>query len=397
MNCTPIFERNFDSTAKIVINRGGTRSSKTYSIAQLSALWLMTGTLGEDEYVMSGTWSTVRKYRTTLDNTVIKDFEEIMHTEGWYSQVKHDKTRKTYKYKTRVVEFIGADDEQKLRGSKRKILYCNEANELGYKEEFFQLLMRTEHRIFLDFNPDDEDIWINTELEKRRAADKGDVEVIVSNYRDNTFLSQSLIEEIEYLEDTDPEFWKIYGLGQYGNITGLIYENVKIIKEVPTNARLIAYGVDFGYTNDPTVVIGVSREGDNVYIQEVEYSTGLTNQDITERITANGLDLRDEYICDSAEPKSIEELYRMGVNAKPAVKGKDSIVHGIQILKRYNLHVTENSLNVRSELRKYKWMVDRTGRSLNKPVDKFNHAMDAIRYVALIHLNENLKGVYHII
>ena len=397
MNCTPIFERNFDSTAKIVINRGGTRSSKTYSIAQLSALWLMTGTLGEDEYVMSGTWSTVRKYRTTLDNTVIKDFEEIMHTEGWYSQVKHDKTRKTYKYKTRVVEFIGADDEQKLRGSKRKILYCNEANELGYKEEFFQLLMRTEHRIFLDFNPDDEDIWINTELEKRRAADKGDVEVIVSNYRDNTFLSQSLIEEIEYLEDTDPEFWKIYGLGQYGNITGLIYEDVKIIKEVPTNARLIAYGVDFGYTNDPTVVIGVSREGYNVYIQEVEYSTGLTNQDITERITANGLDLRDEYICDSAEPKSIEELYRMGVNAKPAVKGKDSIVHGIQILKRYNLHVTENSLNVRSELRKYKWMVDRTGRSLNKPVDKFNHAMDAIRYVALIHLNENLKGVYHII
>ena len=397
MNCTPIFERNFDSTAKIVINRGGTRSSKTYSIAQLSALWLMTGTLGEDEYVMSGTWSTVRKYRTTLDNTVIKDFEEIMHTEGWYSQVKHDKTRKTYKYKTRVVEFIGADDEQKLRGSKRKILYCNEANELGYKEEFFQLLMRTEHRIFLDFNPDDEDIWINTELEKRRAADKGDVEVIVSNYRDNTFLSQSLIEEIEYLEDTDPEFWKIYGLGQYGNITGLIYEDVKIIKEVPNNARLIAYGVDFGYTNDPTVVIGVSREGDNVYIQEVEYSTGLTNQDITERITANGLDLRDEYICDSAEPKSIEELYRMGVNAKPAVKGKDSIVHGIQILKRYNLHVTENSLNVRSELRKYKWMVDRTGRSLNKPVDKFNHAMDAIRYVALIHLNENLKGVYHII
>ena len=397
MNCTPIFERNFDSTAKIVINRGGTRSSKTYSIAQLSALWLMTGTLGEDEYVMSGTWSTVRKYRTTLDNTVIKDFEEIMHTEGWYSQVKHDKTRKTYKYKTRVVEFIGADDEQKLRGSKRKILYCNEANELGYKEEFFQLLMRTEHRIFLDFNPDDEDIWINTELEKRRAADKGDVEVIVSNYRDNTFLSQSLIEEIEYLEDTDPEFWKIYGLGQYGNITGLIYEDVKIIKEVPTNARLIAYGVDFGYTNHPTAVIGISCEGDNVYIQEVEYSTGLTNQDITERITANGLDLRDEYICDSAEPKSIEELYRMGVNAKPAVKGKDSIVHGIQILKRYNLHVTENSLNVRSELRKYKWMVDRTGRSLNKPVDKFNHAMDAIRYVALIHLNENLKGVYHII
>ena len=275
MNCTPIFERNFDSTAKIVINRGGTRSSKTYSIAQLSALWLMTGTLGEDEYVMSGTWSTVRKYRTTLDNTVIKDFEEIMHTEGWYSQVKHDKTRKTYKYKTRVVEFIGADDEQKLRGSKRKILYCNEANELGYKEEFFQLLMRTEHRIFLDFNPDDEDIWINTELEKRRAADKGDVEVIVSNYRDNTFLSQSLIEEIEYLEDTDPEFWKIYGLGQYGNITGLIYEDVKIIKEVPTNARLIAYGVDFGYTNDPTVVLVYPVKGTMYIFKKLSIALGL--------------------------------------------------------------------------------------------------------------------------
>jgi phage terminase large subunit len=127
MKVTPIFEKNYDAQEKIVINRGGTRSSKTYSLAQLSALWLMTGCYGEGQYCLSGTWATVRKYRTTLDNTVVKDFEEIMHNEGFYDKVEHNKTKKTYKFEERVVRFMGADDEQKLRGNKQKILYCNEA------------------------------------------------------------------------------------------------------------------------------------------------------------------------------------------------------------------------------------------------------------------------------
>jgi len=397
MEVTPIFTKNRLTNKKIVVNRGGTRSSKTYSIAQLCALWLMTGECGKGNYIHKGTWTTVRKYRTNLDTTVIKDFEEILHNNGFYSQITHNKTRKTYKYSNRLVEFIGADDEQKLRGAKRNILYCNEANELSYKKEFFQLLMRTEDKIFIDFNPDDEDIWINTELEKKRYFDKKDVEVIVSTYKDNTFLPQSLVSEIEYLQQTDPDFWKIYGLGEYGNISGLIYENVKVVNKIPENAKIVCTGLDFGFTNDPTAIIQVFKHDKDLYLKELIYESGLTNEDIADRLKSLGYTMQDEVICDSAEPKSIEELYRQRINAKPTKKGKDSINNGIDILKRYNIHVTEDSLNLRKEFRSYKWATDKTGNSIGKPIDNFNHAMDAVRYVAAIHLNHNNTGIYSII
>lgn len=397
MQVTPVFTSNRTTDKKIVVNRGGTRSSKTYSIAQLCALWLMTGECGKGNYIMKGTWTTVRKYRTNLDTTVIKDFEEILHNNGFYSQVTHNKTRKTYKFDSRLVEFIGADDEQKLRGAKRNILYCNEANELEYKKEFFQLLMRTEDKIFIDFNPDDENIWINTELEQKRYFDKGDVEIIVSTYKDNTFLPQSLVEEIEYLQQTDPSFWKIYGLGEYGQITGLVYENVEVVPKIPSNAKIVATGLDFGFTNDPTAIVQVYKHDQTLYFKELVYSSGLTNNDIAKELKRLGYTMQDEIICDSAEPKSIEELYRQRLNAKPTKKGKDSINNGIDILKRYKLKVTEDSINLRKEFRAYKWATDKTGNSTGKPLDKFNHAMDAIRYVGAIHLNHNNTGIYSII
>ena len=154
IDCTEIFERNYDTNKKIVVNRGGTRSSKTYSINQLCALWLITGNYGEGQYLYEGVWTSVRKYRTNLDGTIIRDFIEILKNSNWYDKIEHNKTKKTFKFRNRLVEFIGADDQQKLRGAKRNILYCNEANELEYKQEFFQLLMRTENKIFVDFNPD---------------------------------------------------------------------------------------------------------------------------------------------------------------------------------------------------------------------------------------------------
>ena len=393
MDVTEIFELNFDSEAKIIVNRGGTRSSKTYSINQICYLWLTTGQYGIDRYLREGIWTTVRKYRTNLDNTCIRDFEEILRAEGWYNVINHNKTKKTYKYKNRLVEFIGADDEQKLRGAKRNILFCNEANELEYKQEFFQLLMRTENRIYLDFNPDDEEVWINQEIEIKRSKEVNDVETIVSNYRDNSYLPESLVKEIEYLEKTDKEFWKIYGLGEYGNISGLIYDNIKYIDTIP-DSKLVAYGLDFGYSQDPTAVVGVYKRGDDLYLREILYERGLTNQDIAERLrfTVNN----EEVICDSAEPKSIEELYRLKINARPAVKGKDSVMNGIDILKRYNIHVLKDNSNLRKEFRSYKWMVDKNGNSLNKPLSKFNHLMDALRYVALIHLRQHKRGWYAI-
>ena len=391
MEATEIFERNYDSKAKIVINRGGTRSSKTWSLNQLCALWLISGNYGDGNYISEGVWTTVRKYRTNLDGTVIRDFEDILKAEGWYSGVEHNKTKKQYRYGKRLVEFIGADDEQKLRGAKRNILYCNEANELEYKQEFFQLLMRTENKIFLDFNPDDEQIWINQELEIKRSNEVNDVEVIVSNYKNNSFLHKSLIKEIEYLQQTDKEFWKIYGLGEYGNISGLVYENVKYVDRMP-DCKLVAYGLDFGYSIDPSACVAVYRKDDELYLKEIIYERQLTNQDLAERLRP--IINRDEVICDSAEPKSIEEIYRLGLNAKPATKGRDSILNGIDILKRYKINVV-NSSNLRREFRMYKWATDKNGNSLQKPIGA-DHLLDALRYVALIHLKENNRGWYSI-
>jgi len=391
VEATEIFERNYDSQSKIVINRGGTRSSKTWSLNQLCALWLISGNYGSDKYCHEGVWTTVRKYRTNLDGTVIRDFEDILKAEGWYSGVDHNKTKKQYRYGKRLVEFIGADDEQKLRGAKRNILYCNEANELEYKQEFFQLLMRTENKIFLDFNPDDEQIWINQELEIKRSKEVGDVEVIVSNYKNNAFLPKSLIKEIEYLKQTDKEFWKIYGLGEYGNISGLIYENVKYVDSMP-DCKLVAHGLDFGYSIDSCAALSVYRKDDELYLKELIYERELTNHDIAEKLIP--IIGREELICDSAEPKSIEELYRLGLNAKPATKGRDSILNGIDILKRYKINVV-NSSNLRREFRMYKWATDKNGNSLQKPIGQ-DHLMDALRYVALIHLKENNRGWYAI-
>jgi phage terminase large subunit len=391
VEATEIFERNYDSQSKIVINRGGTRSSKTWSLNQLCALWLISGNYGDGKYCHEGVWTTVRKYRTNLDGTVIRDFEDILKAEGWYSGIDHNKTKKQYRYGKRLVEFIGADDEQKLRGAKRNILYCNEANELEYKQEFFQLLMRTENKIFLDFNPDDEQIWINQELEIKRSNEVGDVEVIVSNYKNNAFLPKSLIKEIEYLKQTDKEFWKIYGLGEYGNISGLIYENVKYVDSMP-DCKLVAHGLDFGYSIDSCAALSVYRKDDELYLKELIYERELTNHDIAEKLIP--IIGREELICDSAEPKSIEELYRLGLNAKPAAKGRDSILNGIDILKRYKINVV-NSSNLRREFRMYKWATDKNGNSLQKPIGQ-DHLMDALRYVALIHLKENNRGWYAI-
>jgi phage terminase large subunit len=394
LGVTPVFTKNYHTTKKIVVNRGGTRSSKTRSIAQISLLWLLTGRVTNSLNIPVGVWTTTRKFRTTLDATVIRDFEEEIELQDVRGLLKINLTKKTYEYGQRLVEFIGADDEQKLRGAKRNILYCNEANELDYRKEFFQLLMRTEDKIFLDFNPDDENIWINTELEQRRAVEKGDVDVIVSTYKDNTYLPQSLINEIEYLEKTDPEFWKIYGLGEYGKVYGVIFDEPNVVPEIPKEANLQGYGMDFGYTHDPTTLIGVWLMNGELYIDELIYDRGLTNPQIAQRMRDVGLTQQDTIIADSAEPKSIQEIYNEGFDIRPAEKGKDSIVNGIDILKRYKWNVTSRSQNLLKERRSYKWQEDKTGTQTRKPVDFNNHALDALRYLGLSKLGKTNSGLY---
>jgi phage terminase large subunit len=249
--------------------------------------------------------------------------------------------------------------------------------------------------VFIDFNPDDENVWINTELEQKRQHDMHDVEVIVSTYKDNTFLPLSLIKEIEYLEKTDPEFWKIYGLGEYGKVFGQIFENYTIVDSIPTDATFISNGGDFGFTNDPCAILEVYKQDGELWINELVYQRGMTNPDIANRLKELKKD-REETIFDSAEPKSIKELENLQINVFAAQKGADSIRNSIDILKRYKFNVTANSTNLIKELKTYKWVLDKGANPTQTPIDFNNHLIDALRYVALNKLANNNNGVYHI-
>ena len=371
-----VFQRNWNSTKRIVVNRGGTRSGKTYSLSQLACIWLLTGQIGQDHHIPRGVFSIVRKTLPSLKASVQRDIEEILHSMGAFDLCDHNKTDRLISYKGRTLEFFSADDQQKIRGRKRNILFCNEANELEYKTDFFQLAIRTSDKIFIDFNPDDENVWINKRIEQERFNEKGDVEVIVSTYLDNPFLDANTVQEIEYLRYTDPEYWKIYGEGLYGNITGLIFPDVKMFSQFP-ECETVSYGLDFGYTNDPTAMIKVGISGNDLYLEEKIYQTGLTNDDI---IDLFDIGKRERIFADAAEPKSIEHIKRKGWRIEAARKGADSIMNGIDLIKSFNVHIHEDSRNLQKEQRTYKWKVDSNGDALNKPLDKNNHAWDAIRY-----------------
>lgn len=394
----PLFEKILKSKNRILVLRGGSSSSKTYSVIQHCLLWLLTGEFCGD-FIPTGNLSIVRKYRANLTKSVLRDFENILDSTQINEKgntarqlVYINKTDLTYSYNWRTLEFFGADDPQKLRWPRRDILYCNEANELDY-EDFRQLAMRTKYRIFIDFNPDDEDIWINTELEQKRMLTDGDVDLIVSTYRDNPFLTPEIIKELERLRDTDPVYWQVYGEGQYGRLEGRIFD-FKDINAVPKSAKLLGYGLDFGFTNDPTACVGVYEYGDSLVLDEIFYEKWLTNDDICKKFGENNFTKTTEIWADSSEPKSIEEIYRKDYNIHAVEKWPDSVRFWIDTMKKFEIFVTANSLNLRKEWRKYIWKTDKNGKSLNVPIDDFNHAIDAARYLIMTKKKQNIKKVF---
>jgi phage terminase large subunit len=251
-------------------------------------------------------------------------------------------------------------------------LYINEANEL-YFEDWQQLIFRTTEKAILDYNPSDEFHFIYEKIKPREDAD-----FYITTYKDNPFLSNEIVSEIERLKSIDENYWNIYGLGQIGSSQALIFR-INECNSIPTEAKFLSYGMDFGFTNDPTTLVAIYQQGDNIYLKELLYQTGLTNRDINDKLKFHEVE-RKEVFADSAEPKSIEELYRMGWNIKPATKGQGSVNIGIDMMKRYKLFVTKDSVNMIKEFRNYKWQEDKNGNILNVPVDMFNHTIDAIRY-----------------
>lgn len=373
-----VFKHLETSKAKIVVQQGGTRSGKTYNIL----LWIIFAYCQKNE----GKIITIcRKSFPALRGTVMRDFFQIIKDQDIYSEDFHSKSNNEYILNGNTIEFISLDMPQKIRGRKRDLLFCNEANELT-QEDWTQLLFRTNEKVILDYNPSEEFHWIYDQVLTR-----SDVEFFQTTYKDNPFLGDVIKQEIERLRGVDENYWRVYGLGERGQARSLVY-TFSTCKEIPKEAKLVSYGLDFGYSSDPTSLVRTYLLEDNMYVDELLYRTGMTNQDIANEMKVLGLDRSNEIYADSAEPKSIEEIYRMGWNVKPTIKGSINI--GIDIIRRYKLHATESSFNLIKELRNYKYIEDKNGHMTNKPVDNFNHALDALRYSVVNKISQSHLGRY---
>jgi len=286
-----------------------------------------------------------------------------------------------------LIEFKSYDNAQDAKSGKRDYLFVNEANGIPW-DVYCELALRTRQKIFIDFNPNIA-FWVHDNL-----IGKPGVQLIISDHRHNPFLSQQLRDKIESLKVVDEELWRVYARGLTGKISGLVLNNWKVADELPADAQLLAAGLDFGYTNDETGLLMVYKQDGALWVDEIFYETGLTNPDIAAKLAENSISKNTEIVADSAEPKSIEELRRMGWNISPAKKGPDSVKISIDILKRYELKITRRSVNLRHELSRYKWKTDRSGRVLNEPVDTWNHLIDPLRYVALNKLGAGKRGQF---
>jgi phage terminase large subunit len=376
-------------TARKKVIQGGTSAGKTLAIL---AVLIDIAAKNKTEI------SVVSESIPHLRRGAIKDFAKVMQWTGRWVADRWNKTLLTYHFANgSIIEFFSADSEARLRGARRQVVYINEANNIDF-ESYYQLAIRTSEAIYIDFNPTHE-FWAHTEV-----LPEQDAELVILTYNDNEALPDTIKRDIE-LNRTKAEtsaywanWWKVYGLGQVGTLQGAIYEDFEVVEGIDVSrAKFVALGLDWGFSNDPTALVAIYRQGDCLLIQELLYSTGLTNQDIADKLRTLGITRAWEIVADSAEPKSIEEIYRLGFNIKPAEKGPDSVRNGIDILKRYKLQVTKDSTNLIKELRSYTWATDKEGKNTGVPIDSFNHACDAMRYVALNKLRVSNSGKYVVV
>lgn len=344
--------------------QGGTSASKTVSII----LYLIHLAQTDKKPTLT---SIVSESFPHLKRGAMRDFLLVMEQHGYFKDARWNKTDYTYTFETgSKIEFFSADQPSKVRGPRRDRLFINEANNIPYTT-FDQLEVRTNEFVFLDWNPVGE-FWFYTEVKPNRD----DVEHLVLTYLDNEALPQSVIRSIEQRKN-NKQWWKVYGKGELGELEGKVYRDWQIIDEIPHEARLEKYGLDFGYTNDPTAIVAIYYYNGGYVLDEVVYRVGLKNREIADILKNLPQAL---VIADSAEPKSIDEIKDTGINIIGANKGKDSVVNGIQYVQDQRISVTKRSVNIIKEYRNYSFLVDKDGRVLNQPMDVFNHTMDAIRY-----------------
>jgi len=318
----------------------------------------------------------------------MRDFIEVLDKFGKYNPNDLHKQEMYYELNGNTIEFLNSDDEQKLRGRRRDLLWINEANELG-RDEFVQLSIRTTDKIILDYNPSDIDSWIYDEEEKDSCYR------FKTTYKHNPYLSQEIIDEIEGLKTKDDNLYRVFALGERGIARELVFNKYTEETEIPKQAKLLGYGCDFGYT-DPNTIIAVYKMGEHLYLKELIYESNLTISDLIFRMSQLEMDRTDTIWADSSQPAAIEEIRRNGFNIKPTKK--TTIEYGLQLLKRHYIHIV-SSPNIVKEFNSYKYKTDKDGKILGVPEDKNNHALDALRYCVEMELNPKKinRGKYALI
>lgn len=364
VKATPVFQKNWEaiqSKTRFIINEGGSRSSKTYSIIQCLILWCLQNP--------KKTVSVIRKTFPSLRATAYRDFIEIMRDMGLYDEKSHSKTENIYTfYNGAMMEFFAADDEQKLRGRKRDIAWINESNELFY-EDFQQINMRTSNKIILDYNPSDMESWIYYIPEEKSIK-------IHSTYHDNPFLSQDIKDEIENYKHSDPDYYTIFALGQRAHSKENVYHQWKI-GEHPSYLTEHIYAIDFGFTH-PTALVRIfyHPQHNEIWIEELIYESHLTSQDLLDLMESVGVDRSRTIVCETARPEIVSDLKRVGYKC---VLAKKEVKEGIMVVKSFAITISPNSKNIIKENFNYRYKKV-NGILLEEPVKLFDDAMDAIRY-----------------
>lgn len=360
-------ERAIADGYKVVSAQGSSRSSKTYNILIFLIAYLLS---------RPGTsLSVVRKTLPALKGSVFRDFKEILQDRFrmWDGRAMN-KSDMVYTFPNgSFAEFFSTDNEQKIRGRKRNILYANEANEISYLE-WQQLVMRTTLFSIVDYNPSfTDEHWLCGLNKDPRTFH------FISTYKDNPFLEQTIIDEIESLQHKNKTLWTVYGLGQQAMAEGLVFPEFDIVEEFPANATRVAAGLDFGYAQDPTAIVKCGIIGDRMYLDEQCYRTHMLASDIIRVLKEVGLHV----YADSADPRLIQEIANAGIIIYPADKYKGSIMGGLTKMMEYRLCVTRRSANLIKELKNYVYDQDKDGRFINEPIDAYNHCIDGIRYYTL--------------
>ena len=370
---------------RIRVVKGGTSAGKTICILLILIDYAIKNE-GKEISVVSESIPHLRR-------GAFKDFCQLLKGLGRYNDSQINKSVLKYTFTNgSYIEFFSTDQSDKLRGARRTDLYINECNNVPF-DAYNQLAVRTSGTVWLDYNPSSL-FWVDKEIIGQEDAD-----YITLTYKDNEVLDQTIVKEIEKARDKGKtstywaNWWRVYGLGETGSLEGVCIPDWKEIDNIPQEARLLAHGIDFGYT-DPTVVISLYKWNNAYIADEVFYKSNTVLRDLSLFLRQNNI--KENLIADSAEPKSIETLRRDGHNIYPCTKGRDSVNFGINLINQNEIYITSRSKNLKRELQGYIWAKDKDGNTLNKPSGEHPDCIDSFRYVLTDQLENPNKGEYYI-